>query len=83
MKQNRLADKEARLVAKGEGRDGLAFGISRCRLVHREQINKISLYSRRIYIQYPKTNHNGKEYEKESVCVRVCKKSCIRRRNLK
>ena len=30
---------------------------------------KILLYSTRNYIQYPVINHNGKEYEKESMYV--------------
>ena len=46
------------------------FGISRCKLVHIGWINhKVLLYSTRNYIQYPAINHNGKEYEKEFVCV--------------
>ena len=31
--------------------------------------NKVILYSTRNYIQHSVTNHNGKEYEKEYVCV--------------
>ena len=46
------------------------FGISRYKLLYREQIkNKVLLYSTGNYIQYPVINHNGKEYEKESVHI--------------
>ena len=34
-----------------------------------EWINKILQYSTGNYIQYPVINHNGKEYEKECVCI--------------
>ena len=41
------------------------FGISRCKLLFIELINnKVLLYSTGNSIQYPVTNHNGKEYEK-------------------
>ena len=46
-------------------------GISRCKLLHIGWINKVLLYSTRNCIQYPVTNHNGKEYEKECVCVYI------------
>ena len=39
------------------------FGISRCKLLYIEQINKVLLYSPENYIQYPIINHNRKEYE--------------------
>ena len=43
---------------------------SRCKLLSIEWINnKVLLHSTRNYIQYPVINHNGKEYEKECVCV--------------
>ena len=32
--------------------------------------NKVLLYSTVNYIQYPVINHNGKEYEKEYICVK-------------
>ena len=47
------------------GKKGLRVGISRCRLLYRERINKILLNSTRHYIQYPVTSHNGEEYKKE------------------
>ena len=44
------------------GKDG-EFGISRCKLLYIEWINnKVLLYSTRNCIQYPRINHNGKEY---------------------
>ena len=55
------------MVAKrecGQGRDGLEFGTSRCKLLHVGQINnKVLLYRTRNYSQYPVINHNGKEHE--------------------
>ena len=59
------------MVAKEEGVEGgldWEFGISRCKLLHREWINnKVLLYSTGNYIQHPIINHNGKEYEKECI----------------
>ena len=63
------------MVAEGEGVEGgmnWEFGISRCKLLYTEWINKkVLLYSTgncaMIYIKYPVINHSGKEYEK--VCV--------------
>ena len=55
----------------GDGKDW-EFGISRCKLLHIEWVsNKVLLYSKRNYIQYPVINHNGKEYEKESMCIYI------------
>ena len=67
------SDTENRLVApKGEGerreRDW-EFGVSRCKLLHRERINKVLLYSTGNYTQHPGINHNGKEYKKDCTCV--------------
>ena len=67
-------DIENRLVvAKGEGGEGgmgWEFGISRCKLSHTQWIhNKVLLYSTGNYIQCPVINHNGKEHEKECVCI--------------
>ena len=64
--RNRLTDTEKRLVVAGAG--GMVgkdweFGISRCKLLYREWINKVPLYSTGNYIQYPVTNHSGKEYK--------------------
>ena len=45
-------------------------GVRRCKLLHIEWIdNKVLLYSTGNYIQYPGINHNGKEHEKECICV--------------
>ena len=46
------------------------FGINRCKLLYIGWINnKVLLYSTGNYIQYPVTNHNGKEYEKVYICI--------------
>ena len=42
------------------------FEISRCKLVHREQTNKVLLCNTEHYIPYPIINHNGKEYDKDT-----------------
>ena len=61
------------MVAKQERVGGgmdWEFGISRCKLLYRGWINnKFLLYSIGNYIQYPAINHNGKENEKESICI--------------
>ena len=63
------------MVAKGEGsRGGMNWelGVSRCRLLCMEGINNkvlLVVYSTMNYIQYPEINHNGKEYEKEYICI--------------
>ena len=54
------------------GMDGNGRGvwISRCKLLYLEQTNnKVLLNLAQDYIQYPVTNPNGKEYEKEYVCT--------------
>ena len=52
------------------------FGISRCKLLQRERINnKVLRYSTGNHHQYPVINHNGKEYEKEYICVSVTEQS--------
>ena len=75
--RNRLTDIEDRLVVtKGEGVWGekeWEFGISGCKLLYREQINdKALLYSTGNNIQYPVTNPNGREYEKEYITESLC-----------
>ena len=48
------------------------FEISRGKLLHIEEINsKVLLYGTGNYIQYLVINHNGKEYEKESIGMYV------------
>ena len=59
------------VVAKGEGVGGgmeWEVGVSRCKLLYTEWINKVLLYSTENYIQYPMINHNGKEYKKKE-CI--------------
>ena len=54
----------------GGGRLDWEFVVGRCKLVYREWKNsKVLLYSTGNYIQYPVINHNGKEYEKEYICI--------------
>ena len=53
------------VVAKGDSGMGVKteFGVSRHTLLSIGWINnKVLLYSTGIYIQYPVTKHNGKEY---------------------
>ena len=62
-------------LPRGRGRRGREgkereFGISRGKLLYTGWINnKVLLYNTGNYIQYPVTNHNGKEYEKECICM--------------
>ena len=59
-----------RLVVVRVGRGGLGAWHSRGKLLYKEWISaKVILYSRGNYIQYSMTNHNGKEYEKEYICI--------------
>ena len=54
----------------GGGGEDWECGINRCKLVYTGWINnKVLLYSSGNYVQYPVINHNGKEYEKEYICV--------------
>ena len=60
------------VVAREAGGGGMdwEFGISRCKLLYIGWINnKVLLYSTGNYIQYPVINYNGKEYEKECICM--------------
>ena len=58
-------------LSRGRGweREGLEFGISRCKLLYTGWINKVLLYSTGNYIQYPVISHNGKECKKKNVCT--------------
>ena len=63
------------MIAKGEG-TGVGIeqevGVSRCKLVYIECINnKVLLYSTENYIQYPVISHNGKEYFKMHIYVKL------------
>ena len=64
------------VVAKGEGAgEGMDWkvAVSRWKLLYREQVDNMALlYSTENHIQYPMTNHNGKEHEKECVYICVC-----------
>ena len=62
------------MVAKVEGGgEDWEFGISRWKLLDIGWINSKALwYSTGDYIQYPVINHNGKEYEKECMCIYMC-----------
>ena len=54
----------------GRGGKEREFGISRGKLLYIEWINnKVLLYSTGNYIQYPVTNHNGKEYQKQYMYI--------------
>ena len=71
-KQKQIHKRKEQLVAaEGEGLEGgmnWEFGISRCKLLYTEWINKkVLLYSTGNYIKYPVINHSGKDYVK--VCV--------------
>ena len=47
----------------GQGREGWGVWDWQCKLLYIEWIsNKVLLYSTRNCIQYPRINHNGKEY---------------------
>ena len=64
---------------RGGGGMDLEFGISRGKLLYIEWINnKVLLYSMGSYIQYPVINHNGKEYEKEYIYIRITESLCYR-----
>ena len=74
LKQKRLIDIEKRLVVAKRELDGggkaWEFGISRGKLLQIGWINNRMLqYGTGNYIQYPVTNHNGKEDKKEYMHV--------------
>ena len=48
----------------------MGIGISRCKILHVEWINKkVILYSTGNYIQYPMINHNEKIFKNVHMCV--------------
>ena len=62
------------MVAGGPG-GGVAWesGTSRCKLLYIGWThNKVLRYSTGNYSQNPVINHNGKEYERECICMYVC-----------
>ena len=71
-KQKKTHIENRPVVARGEGHGGelhWEFGISKCKVLYTERINKVLLYSTGSYIQYSVINYNGEEYEKECTCV--------------
>ena len=55
-------------AVEGWKREGVEFGIGRCKLVYTGWIDrKVLLHSTGNYTQYPVINRNGEEYEKEYV----------------
>ena len=74
VKHSQTTNIESRLVvAKGAevgGGTEWEVGVSRCKLLCVEWINtKVLLCSTENYVHYPMINHNGKEYEKEYICI--------------
>ena len=58
--------KNRHVVAKGEGsKGGMAWELGITEWIN----NKAQLWSTENYIQYPVTNHNGREYVKEHICI--------------
>ena len=51
------------------------FGISRGKLVYREWINKVLLFSTGNYIHYSEINHNGKNIKK-NVYIHITESLC-------
>ena len=63
------------MAAKEEGAGGEMDwepGVERGKLLHLGWRNKVLLYSTWNYIQYPLTNHNGKEHEKKNITEPLC-----------
>ena len=67
-KQTHIGGEQTCGFSKGEGDGGgveWEVGVSRCELLYTEWINnRVLLYSRDNYIQYPMINRKGKEYKK-------------------
>ena len=60
---------DAKEEKDGRGMDW-EFGINRCKLLHREWINKVALFSTGNYIQYAVINQNGTNMKKNVyICV--------------
>ena len=68
------------MVARGKGGGGgrnWESGVSRCKLLYIGWINnRVLLYSTGNSIEYPKINHNGKEYEKECIDIYITESLC-------
>ena len=68
---------------RGWGGKDWETGISRGKLQFIEWINnKVLLYSTKNHIQYPVTNHNGKECEKEYIYVHTTESCCTEKINI-
>ena len=52
------------------------FEISRCSLLYTRWINTVLVHSTGDYVQYPAISHDGKESEKECICVYICVHAC-------
>ena len=60
------------MIAKGKevgGRMESEVGVSRCKPLYMEGINKILLYNTENYIQYPEISYNDKVKEYMYVCI--------------
>ena len=53
----------------GSGRGGKTESLGLADTNYTGWISKVQLYSVGNYIQYPLINHDGKEYEKEYICI--------------
>ena len=64
---------DLRLPRERGGEEGcLKFGVSKCKLLYTEWIDKkVLLYSPGNYIWYPVINDNGKEYEKMHIYIHI------------
>ena len=51
---------------------GWEFGVSTCKLLHIERIDKVLLDSRENYIHYPVISHSVKEYGKNFIHICMC-----------
>ena len=55
---------------QGVGKGWIGSGISRCKLVYIEWVNKVLPYSTGNYIHYPLIKHNGKNMKKNVyICI--------------
>ena len=56
-------------LSKGKGREGNKLGDGDLHTIDYKINNRDLLYSTANDTQYPVINHNGKEHEKECICV--------------
>ena len=70
--ENRERNKKKQQKGKHGGGMDWEFGVSRYTLLPIEWLgNKVFLYTTGNYIHYPGIDHNGKEYKKEQVFVKL------------